>query len=86
MCQAIEVVLANPRAKALLVSLIGGMTRMDEMAEGIVKFMGQSDLHLPIVVRMYGTQEELGKATLRKVGIGTFENLPEAVEQVVALA
>jgi succinyl-CoA synthetase beta subunit len=86
MCQAIEVVLANPRAKALLLSLIGGMTRMDEMADGVVQFLQDSEIHLPVVVRMYGTQEEVGRATLGKVGIDTYADLPEAVERVVALA
>jgi succinyl-CoA synthetase beta subunit len=86
MCQGIEVVLANPRAKALLISLIGGMTRMDEMADGVVQYMEQNDLNLPVVVRMYGTQAEVGMATLREVGIDAFEDLPEAVERVVALA
>jgi succinyl-CoA synthetase beta subunit len=86
MRQAIEVVLSNPGVKALLISLIGGMTRMDEMADGVVQYLEQNDLRLSVVVRMYGTQEEVGKATLREVGIGTFEDLPEAVEQVVALA
>jgi succinyl-CoA synthetase beta subunit len=86
MCQGIEVVLANPRAKALLISLIGGMTRMDEMADGVVQYMEHNELHLPVVVRMYGTQAEVGRATLRDVGIDAFEDLPEAVDRVVALA
>ena len=86
MRQGIEVVLANPRARALLISLIGGMTRMDEMADGVVQYMEHNDLHLPVVVRMYGTQAEVGMATLRDVGIDAYEDLPEAVERVVALA
>jgi succinyl-CoA synthetase beta subunit len=86
MCQGIEVVLANPRAKALLISLIGGMTRMDEMADGVVQYLEHNDLSLPVVVRMYGTQANIGRETLRGVGIDAFENLPEAVERVVAMA
>jgi succinyl-CoA synthetase beta subunit len=86
MCQGIEVVLANPRAKALLISLIGGMTRMDEMADGVVQYMEYHDLDLPVVVRMYGTQADVGMATLREVGIDAFEDLPDAVERIVTLA
>lgn len=86
MCQAMEVVLANPSVKALLISLIGGVTRMDEMAEGIVQYLKQNKAPVPMVIRMYGTRAEVGQATLRKAGIGAFENLPEAVEQAVALA
>lgn len=86
MRQAIEAVLANPRVKALLISLIGGLTRMDEMADGIVRYLEQHGTSVPIVVRMYGTQEEVGKATLRAAGLSTFDHLPDAVQRAVALA
>lgn len=42
MCQSIEVVLANPKVKALLITLIGGLTRMDEMAEGSFNTWGNT--------------------------------------------
>jgi len=86
MCQSIEVVLANPEVRALLITLIGGLTRMDEMADGIVHYVKQNDASVPMVIRMCGTQEEVGKATLRKVGVDTFDDLAEAVRSVVALA
>jgi succinyl-CoA synthetase beta subunit len=92
MCQSIEVVLANPNVKALLITLIGGLTRMDEMAEGIVQYAAShADAFpcaatVPIVIRMAGTQEEVGKATLKQAGFGTFDDLPAAVESVVELA
>lgn len=86
MCQAIETVLANDRVKALLISLIGGLTRMDEMAEGIVQYLNQNEARLPLVVRMYGTQEEVGKALLGELGIETYDNLPAAVRAVVTSA
>jgi succinyl-CoA synthetase beta subunit len=86
MCQAIEVVLANPKVKVLLISLIGGLTRMDEMADGVVQYLERHGTTVPIVVRMYGTQEEAGKATLAKLGLSAFDHLPDAVQQAVALA
>jgi succinyl-CoA synthetase beta subunit len=86
MCQSIEVVLANPNVKALLITLIGGLTRMDEMAEGIVQYAASHEATVPIVIRMAGTQEEVGKATLKQAGFGTFDHLPAAVESVVGLA
>jgi succinyl-CoA synthetase beta subunit len=85
MCQSIEVVLANPNVKALLITLIGGLTRMDEMAEGIVQYTKGQEAAVPIVIRMAGTQEEVGKATLKQAGFGTFDDLPAAVEAVVDL-
>ncbi len=86
MCQSIEVVLANPNVKALLITLIGGLTRMDEMAEGIVLFAESYGTTVPTVIRMAGTQEEVGKATLKQAGFGTFDDLPAAVQSVVDLA
>ena len=86
MCQAVEVVLANPKVKALLITLIGGLTRMDEMADGIVQYLKQNEAPVPMVIRMCGTREEVGKATLREVGMDTFDDLSEAVQSVVGLA
>jgi succinyl-CoA synthetase beta subunit len=86
MRQSIEVVLANPRVKALLITLIGGLTRMDEMADGIIQYLKQNEASVPMVIRMCGTREEVGKATLQEVGIDTFDDLTEAVRGVVALA
>lgn len=86
MCQAVEVVLANPKVKALLITLIGGLTRMDEMADGIVQYLKQNEAPVPMVIRMCGTREEVGKATLREIGMDTFDDLSEAVQSVVGLA
>lgn len=85
MRESIEVVLANRNVKALLITLIGGLTRMDHMADGIVAYLRQQTASVPMVIRMCGTREEVGKATLRTVGVETFDDLPEAVEKVVAL-
>jgi succinyl-CoA synthetase beta subunit len=86
MRQSIEVVLANPQVKALLITLIGGLTRMDEMADGIAQYLKQNEAPVPMVIRMCGTQEEVGKATLRKVGVDTFDDLTAAVQRVVGMA
>jgi len=86
MCRSIEVVLANPQVKALLITLIGGLTRMDEMADGIVQYLAQHEAPVSMVIRMCGTQEEVGKATLQNADIDTFDDLPQAVRSVVELA
>lgn len=86
MLDAMEVVLANHQTKSLLISLIGGLTRMDEVAEGIVAYLRQTEASLPLVVRMCGTAEERGKELLRDVGIETFDDLPTAVRTAVSYA
>jgi succinyl-CoA synthetase beta subunit len=86
MNESMEVVLANPRAKVLLVTLIGGLTRMDEIADGIAQYVRAHGRTVPMVVRMCGTQEEAGKATLKAVGIDTFDDMAKAVYAAVVMA
>ena len=86
MRMAMETVLADPRASVLLISLIGGMTRMDDMAEGIIQYLEANRLTVPIVVRMCGTQEEIGLARLRSAGISAMDNLEQAATHAVALS
>jgi succinyl-CoA synthetase beta subunit len=83
MQQALEVVLANSKAKVLLISLIGGLTRMDEVAEGIVNYLKEHTVKIPLIVRMCGTKEDVGRAMLCEVGIETVADLPEAVRIAV---
>jgi succinyl-CoA synthetase beta subunit len=86
MNESMEVVLANPRAKVLLVTLIGGLTRMDEIADGMAQYVHAHGKTVPIVVRMCGTQEEVGKATLKAVGIEPFDDMAKAVYAAVIMA
>jgi succinyl-CoA synthetase beta subunit len=84
--ESIEIVLANPNAKVLLITLIGGLTRMDEIADGINQYVQTHDMTIPMLVRMCGTQEEAGKSTLKKIGIETFDDMAVAVQAAVAIA
>ena len=84
--QALEVVLANPKVKVVLIGLIGGLTRMDDVADGIVRYLEQHRRAVPLVIRMCGTQEKVGKEKLRAVGIEAFEDLEETVRAAVKLA
>jgi len=86
MQQALEVVLANPRVKVLLISLIGGLTRMDEVADGIAAYLEGHELAVPLVVRMCGTQEEAGRARLQAVGIKALDDLQAAIRTAVETA
>lgn len=86
MRQSLEAVLANPQVRALLITLIGGLTRMDEMADGIVQYLQQDEASVPMVIRMCGTKEEAGKARLHEVGLDTLDDLAHAVQAAVAIA
>jgi len=86
MRDVLGIVLANPRVKVLLISLIGGLTRMDEVADGILAYLEQHGPSIALVVRMCGTQEEVGREKLRSVNIVTFDDLSTAVRAAVGCA
>lgn len=73
-------------AKCLLVVLIGGFNRMDHMAEGIIRYRQEHSFHLPVVVRMCGTMEDVGKEMLSQAGLVSIDDLGQAVEQAVRSA
>ena len=86
MQHALGVVLSNPNASVVLISLLGGLTRMDDVAAGVISYMEDHDIEIPLVVRMCGTQEEAGRAMLQEVGIETLDDLSSAVQVAVNLA
>ena len=83
--QAMEIVLANPRVKSMLISLIGGLTRMDEVAEGIDAYLRRHTCEVPIAVRMCGTKAEEGSQILLSHGIEAKEDLYETAKMAVHL-
>jgi succinyl-CoA synthetase beta subunit len=86
MQSTMEVVLDDKRLKCLIISLIGGLTRMDEMAAGIVNYLEQHGRSVPVVVRMCGTKAEVGLPMLQKAGVDTYEDLDQSVRMAVARA
>ena len=83
MQRTMEVILADERVKVLLISLIGGLTRMDEMAKGIVRYLQTNESSVPIVIRMCGTKSEVGLAMLKGVGLDAYEDLAATVQTAV---
>jgi len=86
MQRTIEVVLADERLKVLVISLIGGLTRMDEMAEGIMQYLKDNDQSVPIVIRMCGTKADVGLPMLRGMGLDAYEDLATTVRTAVEQA
>jgi succinyl-CoA synthetase beta subunit len=80
MQRTMGVVLADDQVKVLIISLIGGLTRMDEMAEGILRYLKEHEVSVPIVVRMCGTEAEVGIPMLLDAGVDTYEDLSKTVE------
>jgi len=83
---AVSFVLSDPRIDALFVNILGGITRCDDTARGLIEARRRTGSEKPIVVRMMGTNEEEGRRILREAGIDTLDTMEEAAERVVALA
>ena len=78
-------VMSKPEVKAVLVNILGGITRCDIVAQAIVEALNESSVKKPIAVRMIGTNEEEGIQILRQVGINSYSNMEEAVEEALKL-
>ncbi len=85
---AFKIMLHNPHVKAILVNIFGGIMRCDTIAEGLIAASKAVSLKVPLVVRMKGTNEDLGKRLLAESGLPIIsaETLAEAAEKVVAAA
>ena len=80
--------LSNKGTKAILVNIFGGIMRCDVIAEGIIAACKAVNLSVPLVVRMKGTNEELGKKMLADSGLPIISanTMAEAATRVVAAA
>ena len=86
--EAFKIMLKNPNLKAILVKIFGGIMKCDVIANGVVAAAREVKLAVPLVVRMKGTNEELGKQILKDSGLPIIaaNNMAEAAERVVAAA
>ncbi len=83
---AFKLILADPAVKAVLVNIFGGIMKCDVIAEGVVAAAKEVKLSVPLVVRLEGTNVELGKEILKKSGLAITpaDNLRQAAEKAVA--
>jgi succinyl-CoA synthetase beta subunit len=86
--EAFKIMLRNPELKAILVNIFGGIMKCDTIAEGVIAASRAVGLKVPLVVRMKGTNEDLGKKLLRESGLPIIaaDTMAEAAEKVVAAA
>ncbi|MBI4756466.1 MAG: ADP-forming succinate--CoA ligase subunit beta [Betaproteobacteria bacterium] len=84
--EAFKLMLANPKVKGILVNIFGGIMRCDTIAEGVVAAAREVHLAVPLVVRMKGTNEDVGKKILAESGLPIISanTMAEAAEKVVA--
>ena len=86
--EAFKIMLSNPNLRAILVNIFGGIMQCDVIAAGVVEAAKQVDLTVPLVVRMKGTNENLGKQILAESGLPIIssETMADAAQQVVEAA
>ena len=86
MAKALDIVLSNPRVKVVLINIMGGITRCDEIARGILAAMERLGVRKPMVIRLVGTNEAEGRAILEAAGISVLDSMEEAAKKAVELA
>ena len=86
--EAFKILLGDPNTQGVFVNIFGGIVRCDLVANGIVKAAKELDLTIPMVVRLEGTNVELGKQILEESGLAftSASSMKEAAEKVVPLA
>ena len=84
MVAAIRIIMKNPRIQAILINIFGGITRCDDIANGLLLAMKEVDITVPLVIRLIGTNDVEGRQILQKAGLEASTDLDEAVKTVVA--
>ena len=84
--EAFKIMLKNPKVKGILVNIFGGIMKCDTIAEGVIAACKAVNLQVPLVVRMKGTNEDLGKKILAESGLPiiTADTMAEAATKIVA--
>jgi len=84
--EAFKLMLKNPAVKGILVNIFGGIMRCDTIAEGVIAAAREVNLSVPLVVRMKGTNEDLGRKLLAESGLAVIsaDNMADAARQIVA--
>ena len=83
--EALKILLKNRRVKVILINILGGITRCDEVASGIIRALEETRISKPLIVRLTGTEEKRGRDILRVHNIQVFDSLEEAAKEAVRL-
>ena len=85
---AFKLILSSPEVKSILVNIFGGIVRCDLIADGIIQAVKEVGLTIPVVVRLEGTNVELGREMLANSGLGIIavDGLAEAAKKAVEVA
>ena len=83
---ALKIITGDGHVRAILFNIFGGITRCDDVANGIVASLKESPLPCPLVIRLTGTNEDKARQILKDFGLGATTSMDEAVQMVIARA
>ncbi len=83
---AMRIILSDPNVDAILFNIFGGITRCDDVANGIVQALDQMDVEVPIVIRLTGTNEKEALEILESVNLPATNSMDEVVRKAIELA
>jgi len=83
--KAVMLVISKPEVKAVLINILGGITRCDYVAQGVIDSLEEMPVKKPIAVRMMGTNETKGIQILNQAGVHAYANVEEAVTEILKL-
>jgi succinyl-CoA synthetase beta subunit len=83
--EAFKIITSDPNVKGILINIFGGIMRCDIIAEGVIAAVKEVGLKVPLVVRLEGTNVELGRDIIRNSGLNVIaaDDLSDAAEKVV---
>ena len=83
---AFKIITADPKVKGILINIFGGIMRCDVIAEGVIAAVREVGLKVPLVVRLEGTNVDLGKKIIRDSGLNVIpaDDLDDAAQKIVA--
>ena len=86
--EAFKIITADPQVKGILVNIFGGIMKCDVIAEGVVAAVKETGLEVPLVVRLEGTNVDLGKKIIAQSGLNVIpaDDLDDAAQKIVAAA
>jgi len=82
---ALNLVFSDPRVNVVFVNILGGITRCDEVARGILEARRRTGFLKPVVIRLVGTNEEEGKRILTDAGFHVLDSMEEAAEKAMTI-
>jgi len=83
---ALEIITSDPAVKVILFNIFGGITRCDDVANGIVEAVGRIRIGVPLVIRLTGTNEEVAREILAGAGLAAVSSMDQVVKRAVRLA